>query len=477
MEKEDEEQDPTLTAQKKQQLEELQKKVDDIKQSGMDVHAKLEQLLGIEKQQRQVADVLGCKLVLVEAMRLCYSHNDWQTMMEYASLLSKRRAQLKRATAEMVREAASYLDSAPDQQTEVHLIKTLTDIATGKIFLEVEKARLTRRLAKIQEAQGKTSEACATLLDVAVETYGGISKLEKAAFILEQMRLLLETGDYDKAQIISRKVQPRALDELARGKKQDVADADKQGRLTAGIEIPSAHTLKRTYWSLMVRYYQHENDVLELCRCYKAMYDDALESEEEEEWKAYLKKVCWCVVLTRRDPMQQSLLHQVHSDRKLAELPLHRDLIRSFVTSEVIDWADFISRMQQEMCEENDVFGGEHAEVRKHDLHTRVIEHNCIVVSKYYSRIQLSRLAELLSLSADEAESQLSNAVVNGLVKAKIDRPANIVDFTRHIDSQDELNRWVDSVEKMLSYVESASHRIQKEAMAHRVELTSAVQS
>jgi 26S proteasome regulatory subunit N5 len=469
-EQQEEEGDPTLTEAKKQELNELQQKVDVCRQVN-DLDAALEQLLPLEKAQRQRADVLGSKLVLVEAVRLCRAHNAWNTLMEYATLLSKRRAQLKRATAEMVREAASYLDHTPDVGTEVDLIKTLTDIATGKIFLEVEKARLTRRLAKIQESQGKPQEACDTLQEVPVETYGGLSKREKSAFILEQMRLLLDTNDFDKAQIISHKVQPRALDELAKGKKQDSSDADKQGRLTVGVELPSALELKRTYWSLMIRYYQHENNLLELCRCYQALYEDALENQEENSWKAYLKKVCWFVVLTQHGTMQQSLLFQVHRDRKLSELPLHRDVVRMFVTSEVIDWTDFSSRVSDEMEVEKDVFAGEHAEQRRLDLHSRVIEHNCIVVSGYYSRIQLSRLAELLGLSADEAESRLSDAVVNSLVKAKIDRPAGVVDFTRHISSQDELNRWVDSVEKMLSYVEGASHRISKEAMAHRVDL------
>ena len=54
----------------------------------------------------------------------------------------------------------------------------------------------------------------------------------------------------------------------------------------------------------------------------------------------------------------------------------------------------------------------------------RVTEHNILVVCKYYSRIRLARLAQLLDLPVAEAERHLSNMVVGGALSAKIDRPA-----------------------------------------------------
>ena len=46
-----------------------------------------------------------------------------------------------------------------------------------------------------------------------------------------------------------------------------------------------------------------------------------------------------------------------------------------------------------------DIFGGESGGKRKQDLHARVTEHNILVISKYYSQMQISRLATLLDLS------------------------------------------------------------------------------
>lgn len=67
-----------------------------------------------------------------------------------------------------VRQAMGYIEQTPDKDTMVELIKTLQSVTEGKIYVEIERARLTRRLAKIKEAEGKIDEAADTLQEVAV---------------------------------------------------------------------------------------------------------------------------------------------------------------------------------------------------------------------------------------------------------------------------------------------------------------------
>jgi 26S proteasome regulatory subunit N5 len=83
-----------------------------------------------------------------------------------------------------------------------------------QIFLEVERARLTRMLARIAEDRGKPQEAADIMQEVAVETYGALSKEEKVAFVLEQVRLVLDRGDYARAQILAKKINTRTFAEL-----------------------------------------------------------------------------------------------------------------------------------------------------------------------------------------------------------------------------------------------------------------------
>jgi len=63
----------------------------------------------------------------------------------------------------------------------------------------------------------------------------------------------------------------------------------------------------------------------------------------------------------------------------------------------------------------------------------RVTEHNILVVCKYYSRIRLARLAQLLDLPPAETERHLSDMVVAGALSAKIDRPAGALHSMRSI--------------------------------------------
>ena len=67
-----------------------------------------------------------------------------------------------------MRQSIGYIEATPDKDTMVELIKTLQSVTEGKIYVEIERARLTRRLAKIKEAEGKIDEAADTLQEVAV---------------------------------------------------------------------------------------------------------------------------------------------------------------------------------------------------------------------------------------------------------------------------------------------------------------------
>jgi hypothetical protein len=54
--------------------------------------------------------------------------------------------------------------------------------------VEVERARLTFKLAQMEEKNGDIAKAAATLQEEQVESYGGMGKREKLHYILEQVR-------------------------------------------------------------------------------------------------------------------------------------------------------------------------------------------------------------------------------------------------------------------------------------------------
>ncbi|GJP36110.1 hypothetical protein CLOM_g20635 [Closterium sp. NIES-68] len=451
----------------------------------------LDALLGLEKQMRLAADVVGTRTVAVAILKVCHEAAAWKLLNEQIVALSKRRAQLKQVVAAMVQEAMKYVDDAPDDVIREELIKTLSGVTAGKIYVEIERARLVKRLARMKEAEGKVKEAAEAMQEVAVETFGAMAKTEKIDFILEQVRLCLDSDDFMRAQILAKKISPRAFasetveaaekaaaaaaaaaagEVKEEGKKKKKGPREEGEIQPAAPDVPTLVELKLKFYELMIRYYTHAGDYLEICRCYQNIYDTPDVKADQERWIPVLKRICWYLVLAPHGSMQSSLLHSTFADSHLLDLPKFRALLKLFVTMEVVGWpqlqADYGAEMEEEKAT---VF---HKESALEDLRLRVIQHNILVVSKYYVRITTARLAQLLSLTAEEAEKFLSDMVVEKVLVAKIDRPAGIVTFGERQESGVQLlDKWASDISKLLDLVETSCHHIHKEAMVHKVVL------
>lgn len=48
--------------------------------------------------------------------------------------------------------------------------------------------------------------------------------------------------------------------------------------------IPSIAELKLRYYELMITYYQHYHNYLEICRCYKAIYESEGAQDDPAVW-------------------------------------------------------------------------------------------------------------------------------------------------------------------------------------------------
>ena len=184
-------------------------------------------------------------------------------------LMTNFRSQLKQAVAKMVQECCKWITEGTlsSKDVEVELINTLRTVTEGKIYVEVERARLTHRLAKMkvkqivsifkinrfdefslnifQEAEGNVSEAAKIMQELQVETYGSMERREKVELILEQMRLCLATKDYIRAQIISKKISVRFF------------------------ENTEHHQLKLKFYRYMIEMDENERSYLAICRHYR----------------------------------------------------------------------------------------------------------------------------------------------------------------------------------------------------------------
>lgn len=98
------------------------------------------------------------------------------------------------------------VDKIPEDKEKNRLIETLRSVTAGKIYVEVERARLTKRLVEQSEKENKLDHAWELLMDLQVETYGSMEMLEKVQFLLYQMKLSVQRKDFVRASIISKKI-------------------------------------------------------------------------------------------------------------------------------------------------------------------------------------------------------------------------------------------------------------------------------
>ncbi|KAA0200092.1 hypothetical protein HAZT_HAZT002954 [Hyalella azteca] len=362
----------------------------------------VESLMGLEKQTRTGGDAHSTSRVLVAIVEICFKAGKWDLLNENIVILTKKRSQIKMAVTKMVQRCCEYVDQAPDKDTKLKLMDTLRTVTAGKIYVEVERARLTHKLALLKEADGDLEAAASAMQEMPVETFGSMEKKEKVEMILEQMRLCLARKDYVRTQIISKKVTIKFFDS---GKVND---------------------LKLKFYRLMIELDSHEGSFLSICRHYLAIYntsdksgiDDSessdskkdsskdekksppkkseatkksefaqkveeakpaeLSPEETAEKLKVLKHVVLYLILAPYDNEQNDLLHRVKMDPMLAQILLYKNLLQLFATEELIKWSGLCSVYEAELrSDATDVFSrdSDQGNERWTQLRNRVVEH------------------------------------------------------------------------------------------------------
>jgi 26S proteasome regulatory subunit N5 len=315
------------------------------------------------------------------------------------------------------------------------------------MYVEIERARLTRILAAEKEREGKVGEAADILQEIQVETFGQMEKKEKTEFILEQMRLCIAKKDYIKTGILSKKISNKMLND------PDLAD------------------VKIKFYELMIKLHAFESKYLEICKSYHAMYNTPKVQTDEAQWSKYLELMVAFICLAPHDNEQADLMNRISADKNLEKVPAYKKLLNLFLTKELMRWPNVESSFGAELNKHamfTEVVEGKR--VLWEDLKKRVVEHNIRVIEGYYKRITMKRLSQLLNLSEEESEKFISDLVVGKSIFAKIDRPAGIINFRKRKDANEFLNEWSSNVNGLLDLLEKTCHLVHRENMVHKIE-------
>jgi hypothetical protein len=208
----------------------------------------------------------------------------------------------------MVHEVMTYLDQLESEAAKIELIETLRAVTEGKIFVELERARLTQSLCAIKEAAGNIKEACDILNEVQIETVQSMERREKAEFVLEQMRLLLDNSDYARTSIVSKKLSKKVL--------QDDSFED----------------VKIKFNEYMIRYHDSKDNYMDMFRCYNGIYNTSIVKNDPEKLAPILKAATSFLVLAPHDNEQNDFLHRIKDDANLEKFPSYLQLYKLMTT-------------------------------------------------------------------------------------------------------------------------------------------------
>jgi len=404
-------------------------------------------LFALEKRCRVGNDAPSLVRVCETCLQLCSDIGDEEALITTLKSLATKRSQKSKAVSALVNKASPWVveedgftpisvTNEKEKKTRDRLIATLRDLTDGKIFLEADRARLTRALAIIKEEAGLVSEASDILQEVHVETYGSIAKREKIEFILEQMRLTLLKKDFIRAAIVSHKISQKVINE------------------------ENMQEEKIKYYSLLSQYHLHEHDAFQLAKDYHQIYSTNIIQQDEIKWKEAFEATILFLILSPYSNEQQDMMNRLSKDPKLELMDACRETLELLLKKEIISYPI----RQQSYFESLPIFNSD-KEHWQTFFQTRIIQHNIRVAALYYRRIHGKRLAQLLNLEPVVLEEQISNMVSDGSVYAKIDRPKDIIRFAATKTAEETLTDWAGDIKTLLNLVEKTTHLIHKENM------------
>ena len=286
-----------------------------------------------------------------------------------------------------------------------------------------------------------------------------MDKREKLEFILYQMKIMIKKKDYLRTLIVSRKINKKNIED-------------------AGIE-----DLKILFYSYLIFYNTHEKKFFDNAVCYKAIYDTLRDKEEVRKkspqtidfdfslnLKNLLENYVMYLVIDTHSPEQVKHLLELQTKYAddLEQNPHLKNIVESILSRELIS-VDVVRYDLGGL----ELFSGNVENTQHHveQFRRQLIQHNIRIISKYYDRVLLKRMAQLVGVDDYTVETELCDAINHKLVNAKIDRLNGLVNFKQRKNENEVLNEWRFDIHKILDLVDNTCNLINRE---YDVEITKA---
>ena len=174
----------------------------------------LKKLIDQEKVTRLENEFEKNKNICKEILELVHKRNDFPKYLSLFEYLTQRRNQSRESIILMVKKSINeILPNLKNDKDSRDLLQTIIKVTEGKIFVEYEYSQAIRKMTEIYIMNNQIDEAAKLIQDIQIEAYGSLENSYKVDYILFQMQVLLEKGDYIRTLIVSNKIKRNHLDD------------------------------------------------------------------------------------------------------------------------------------------------------------------------------------------------------------------------------------------------------------------------
>ena len=427
----------------------------------------LKKLIDEEKVTRLENEFEKNRTLTKQILETLHNRNDFPNFLKLFEYLTQRRNQSRESIISMVKYCINdILPNLKNTKDSSELLNTIIRVTEGKIFVEYEYSQAIRKMTEIYLMDNNIEEAAKLIQDVQIEAFGSLESDYKIDYILFQMQVLIEKGDYIRTLIVSNKIKRNHLDD-------------------EGIEL-----LKIRFFRLMILYYVHEKKYLEASKCYKILYDfvksinDKL-IEVEKDHKEIKPKIIDNYIKVKKENDLVNLFEnyvlylsicppELETKNMLNELILKykKELdinknILYIVEKRLSDEIILIDDNLFSRYKDFEIFK-KNADLLK--LFRKYwIQHDLSLFEKFFGKIHIERISKMTNVPNDEIESELADMVVNNYIFARINRIEKIVNFRKKTDHHDVLDNFNYDMDNMLKKIEETCHLINKEYLKHGI--------
>ena len=427
----------------------------------------LKKLIDEEKVTRLENEFEKNRTLTKQILETLHNRNDFPNFLKLFEYLTQRRNQSRESIISMVKYCINdILPNLNNTKDSSDLLNTIIRVTEGKIFVEYEYSQAIRKMTEIYLMDNNIEEAAKLIQDVQIEAFGSLESDYKIEYILFQMQVLIEKGDYIRTLIVSNKIKRNHLDD-------------------EGIEL-----LKIRFFRLMILYYVHEKKYLEASKCYKILYDfvksinDKL-IEVEKDHKEIKPKIIDNYIKVKKENdlvnlFENYVLYLSICPPELETKNMLNELILKYkkeldINKNILYIVE--KRLSDEIILIDDNLFSRYKDFeifkKNEDLlklfRKYWIQHDLSLFEKFFGKIHIERISQMTKVPNDEIENEIADMVVNNYIFARINRIEKIVNFRKKTDHHDVLDNFNYDMDNMLKKIEETCHLINKEYLKHGI--------